>query len=286
MPWTPRDLASTIGTYAASVSRRLHVWRIPYPPKTGLLWHLQGASATCAADQRLLLDVDGCPGPPATRSAPLGRVLHRCFRACMCGAPLTLQKAAFSKTVAFALAGRVSHLRHRPEAVAASRRMPWTRRDSASTIGTCAASVLRRLHVWLTPYPLKTGLLLNGCFGTCRARQPSAPQARGCCCMSADVLDPQGLSQRHWDVRCIGATALARVAHPLPSKKKPSLKRRLWHLQGSSATCAADQRLLLHVRGCPGHPGTRPAPLGRALHWCHGACTCGAPLTLQKQAFS
>ena len=185
-----------------------------------------------------------------------------------------------------ALPGRVSHLRRKPDTADACRRMHWSPRDSASTLGTCAASMPRRLHEWRTPYPPETAFQLNGAFNTCRARQPPAPQARHCRCMSADALVPQGLGQHPWNVRCIDATALARVAHLLPTRNGFSVKRCLWHLQGASATCAANQTLLLHVGGCPKPTATRRAPLGRALHRCHGACTCGAPRTHQKLAFS
>ena len=34
--------------------------------------------------------------------------------------------------------------------------------------------------------------------------------------------------------------------------------------------------------GCPGPPGTRPAPLGGRLHPSLGPCTCEADLTLQN----
>ena len=68
--------------------------------------------------------------------------------------------------------------------------------------------------------------------------------------MSADALDPDGPDQHPLVVRCIRPKALPRVAHPLPTRNWPSLKRFLWHLQGASATCAARQRLLLHVGGC------------------------------------
>ena len=184
-----------------------------------------------------------------------------------------------------AIVGRVSNLCRNAEAAAACRRMLCTPRDPTSTLWSFAASVPRRLHVWRTPYPPKTGLLLNGAFGTCRARQPPSPQGRGCCCMSADALDPQGPDQHPLDVPCIRPKALARVAHPLPTRNKNCLKRCLWHLHGASATCTARQRLLLHVGGCSGPPGTRPAPFGRSLHPSQGACTCGAPLTHQKLAF-
>ena len=65
--------------------------------------------------------------------------------------------------------------------------------------------------------------------------------------MSADALDPQGPDQHPLDVRCIRPKALARSAHPLPTRKWPSLKRCFWHLQGASGICAARLRLLLDV---------------------------------------
>ena len=55
-------------------------------------------------------------------------------------------------------------------------------------------------------------------------------------------------------------------------------------MQGASANFTARQRLALHVGGCSDPAGTRPQPLGRALHRCHGACTSGACLTHQKLA--
>ena len=98
MPRTTRDTASTIGTLAASVPRRLHVWRT-----------------------------------------------------------LTLQNRAFAKRVKLALKKRVTYLGRIPEAAAACARMPRTPRDTASPIGTLAASVPRRLHVCRTPNFLKSG---------------------------------------------------------------------------------------------------------------------------------
>ena len=184
-----------------------------------------------------------------------------------------------------ALVGHVSHLRRKPEIAAACRRILWTPRDPTSTLWTFAASVPRRLHVRRTPYPPESGLPLNASFITCRTRQPPGPQGRGCCCMSVDALDPQRPDQDRLDVRFIRPKALARVAHPLPTRNWHSLKRCLWNLQGASATCTPRQRLLLHVSRCSGPPGTRPAPIGRSLHPSQGACTCGAPLTHQKLSF-
>ena len=192
-PWDVRCIDATV---LARVGN-------PLPTRNWLsvkrcLWHLQGAAATCAASQRLLLHVGGCAGPPGTRPAPLGSALHRCHGACTCGAPL---------------------------------------------------------------YPQETAFQLSGAFGTCRARQAPAPQRRHCRCMSADALDPQGLGHNRWDVHCIDATALARVAHPLPTRNWLSVKRCLWPLQGALAPCAARQTLPMHVGGCIRSPGTRPAPL-------------------------
>ena len=65
--------------------------------------------------------------------------------------------------------------------------------------------------------------------------------------MLANALDPQGSHQHPLVVPCIRPKALLRVAHPLHTRNWPSLKRCLWHLQGASATCAATQKLLLHV---------------------------------------
>ena len=104
--------------------------------------------------------------------------------------------------------------------------------------------------------------------------------------MSTDAPNPQGPDQQTLDVRCIRPKALFRVAHPSPLRNWPSLKRRLWHLKGASVTCTRTQRLLLHVSGCPGPPGTRPSPFGRSLHPSPSVCTCRAPITPQKLAFA
>ena len=122
-----------------------------------------------------------------------------------------------------ALQGRVSRLHPKAETGAACHSMPWAPRDPASTLGSCAASMPPRLHVWRTPYPPESGLA--------------------------------------------GGTPI--LGYP-------------WHFKGASAACTRRQRLVLHVIACLGPPGTRPAPLGRALHRCHHACTCGAPLTHQN----
>ena len=76
------------------------------PPQTGLaqgrplaqhFWHLQGASATCTAKQRLLLHVGGCSGPKEPRPAPFGLALHPAQGACTCGAAFTHQKLVLNK---------------------------------------------------------------------------------------------------------------------------------------------------------------------------------------------
>ena len=77
----------------------------PSSPETGLaqrrplarhLWHLQGASATCTARERLLLHVHGCCGSPGRRPVPLGLALYPAQGASTCGAPLTHQKPALT----------------------------------------------------------------------------------------------------------------------------------------------------------------------------------------------
>ena len=184
---------------------------------------------------------------------------------------------------------------HRKAAAFAARRgMLWSPMDPASTLGTCVASMPRRLHVWRWSYPPETALAqgrplaghlevlqgasgdctakqrpalhVGGCFGhpgtqpaplgrplhrcqdtctcgaglthqklnshkaehlqgtlrTCRARQRPAPQSSGLRCTSGDALAPQGPGQHLWDVCCIDATTLARVALALPTRNWPS----------------------------------------------------------------
>ena len=66
-----------------------------WPSLKRCLWHLQGASATCVARQRLLVHVGGCSKTPGTRPAPFGRSMHPSQGALTCGVSFTHQKLAF-----------------------------------------------------------------------------------------------------------------------------------------------------------------------------------------------
>ena len=178
-PWDVRCIdATTLARVAHPLPTRKG------PPILGYPWHFKGASAACARRQRLLLHVIACLGPAGTRPAPLRRALHRCHDACTCGAPLTHQKRPTNFRLPLALQGRVSRLHPKAETAAACHSMPWPSRDPASILGTCAASMPRRLHVWRTPYPLEKAHQFQATLGTSRARQPPAPEGRDCCCMS------------------------------------------------------------------------------------------------------
>ena len=296
MLWAPRDPACTLRICTACSPRRLHVWRTPYPPETGLaesrplarhLSHLQCASATCTARQRLLLHVGECSGPTWTRRASLGLTLHPAQGACACGAPFTQQKLALHKTkhlhAPLALAGLVSHQHRKAKTAVACRRMLWAPKDAASTLRTCAASSQRRLHVWSTPYPPETGL------AQCRllSRQlwhlegpPATSTAR-----QRVLLGPD---HHHWDLCCIQLKALARLADPLPTRNWSCTWPGTWtaplalgglvsHQHHRPETAAACRQML-------GPSMTRLPPLGLGLHPAQGACMCGAPLTHQKLA--
>ena len=163
-------------------------------------------------------------------------------------------------TAPWALAGRVSRLQPKAVPGAARHGIPRVPRDQFSTLGSPAASSPRRLHVLRSPYPPESGLHSHCTLGICRARQPPAAEDSCWRCPSRDASGPQGGEQHPKDARCIQPTRLARVALALPTGIRPSLSLHPWHLQGLSAACNQRQRMALHVTGCLGSPGTRPAP--------------------------
>ena len=130
---------------------------------------------------------------------------------------------------------------------------------------------------------------LQGTFSTCRARRPPALQGSDRRCTSGVAPAPQGQGQLSWDLCCLQAKALARATLALPTRNWPfkrpatckaplALAGRESRLRHNAATGAARLGMLRP-------PGTRPAPLGLAVHPGEGACTCRACLTHQKLTF-
>ena len=160
MRFPPRDPPSTLGTCAASMPGRFNVWRGHYPPQTGShkAGHLQATLRTCRARQPYALQGSGCaarrgmPWSPRDPPSTLGT--------CAASKPRRLHvwRWPYPPETGLAqgrpLAGHHDDCEDRKEAACAARRgMPWTSRDPASTLKTCAASMPRRLHVWRWPYP-------------------------------------------------------------------------------------------------------------------------------------
>ena len=202
--------------------------------------------------------------------SPRDSTLHRCHDAGTCGAGLTLQKLTLHKLGhlhgSFGLAGRVNQLPRKPAAGAARRRLPWAPRVQISTLGTCAASMPRRLHVWRWPYPPETGFAQGRprYLWPCRARQPTATQARGWRCTSGASLGPQGPNHHPWNVRSIDATTLARVTLALPSRNCPCTRSATWRVPFWS--CRACQPTATQASGWRCTSGAALGPQGPDQH--------------------
>ena len=160
----------------------------------------------------------------------MGRALHRCPSACTCGACLTHHKRAFPK--AGHLHCTLRSCRARQPTTTQGSGLRCTSGSCSDSPGTGLAPLGRALHrchgAWTCRACLtnqKMALLKSGhlhwTLRSCRARQPTATQSTGVRCTSGAALTPQGLNQHLWGVRCIDATALARVTLALPSRRSP-----------------------------------------------------------------
>ena len=150
----PRYSTSTLGTCAASVPQCLHVRRWSYPPETGL-----------AQGQPTAAERSGwrCPSgaAPSSQGPDENTWDVRCIDERLALALTTrnwLCIRSVTSTASLGQAVRVSQL-HRKAATGPGRRgLLGAPMEPTSTLGTCAASVPRRLNVRGWPYPPETGL--------------------------------------------------------------------------------------------------------------------------------
>ena len=152
----PRHGACTIGAYLSFQELALH--------EAG---HLHCTFSTCRARQLTARQGSRCMS--GATLGPQGPGQHPWDLNCIDTTPLARPALALPTrnwpctrpatcTAPLALAGQVSHLHRNPAARAACRGLLWVPMDPTSSLGTCAASMPRRLHVQRLPYPPETDL--------------------------------------------------------------------------------------------------------------------------------